>query len=190
MTTRALLVVSTLFALASTSCDESVAFREPDPQLDRMLEQRRVDPYDPSPVFEDGQGMRRPPDGVVAHGTERNSPPPPPTHELLDIGRARFETFCAACHGILGDGNSVVATKMPLRKPPSLHEQRLRDLPPPALVAVMENGYGLMPSYADAIDRRDRFAVAYYLKALQLSRGTKSVDLSPQDRAALEKEAP
>ena len=41
----------------------------------------------------------------------------------------RFETFCAACHGVLGDGTSVVAAKMALRKPPSLQEARIRALP-------------------------------------------------------------
>jgi mono/diheme cytochrome c family protein len=187
---RALVVLCALAAPLLGACDESVAFREPDPQFDRMLDQRRADPYEPSEVFDDGQAMRRPPAGVVAHGVEPNAPPPQPTRELVDRGRARFETFCAACHGILGDGQSVVATKMPLRRPPSLHEQRLRALPPPAIVAVIENGYGFMPSYADAIDRRDRFAVAYYVKALQLARGTKASDLSPPDRAELEKEAP
>jgi mono/diheme cytochrome c family protein len=190
MKANALALLLFFASAASTACDESVALREPDPQLDRMLEQRRVDPYDPSAAFDDGQGMRRPPAGAVAYGEEPVTPPPPPTRALLDVGRARFETFCAACHGALGDGQSVVASKMPLRKPPSFQEARLRVLPPPAIVAVIENGYGLMPSYADAIDKRDRWAVAYYVKALQLARGAPASDLPPTLRAELDKEAP
>jgi mono/diheme cytochrome c family protein len=153
-----LMTLMSVFLLAA--CDESVAFHEPDPSFNRMLEQPRVDAYEGP--------MRLPPPGTLPH----EAPPAlgPVTRELVLRGRSQFETFCAACHGILGDGGSVVAEKMALRKPPSFHEPHLVALAPDAIVGVIERGYGLMPSYADAISPNDRWAVANYIKALQLSR--------------------
>jgi mono/diheme cytochrome c family protein len=174
-------------ALACGACDESASLHPPDFSLGRMIEQPRADPYDPSPVFSDGLAMRRPPRGTIPHGV-RPVEQPPVTRELVERGRERFETFCAACHGVLGDGRSVVATKMELRKPPSLHEPRILALQPQALVAVIDDGYGLMPSYADALSPEDRWAVAQYVKALQLARGVNVADLPPELRSELQSE--
>jgi mono/diheme cytochrome c family protein len=174
---------------AAAGCDESVVWHAPDPDLNRMLEQPRIDPYDPSGVFDDGLGMRRPPDGTIPHELSAVESPPV-TRDLLALGRARFETFCAACHGVLGDGRSVVAEKMALRKPPSLHEPRLVARAAPEFVTTIEQGFGLMPSYADALAPRDRWAVAHYVKALQFARAARVDELPPDARAALAKEAP
>jgi hypothetical protein len=35
---------------------------------------------------------------------------------------------------------------------------------------VMTQGYGVMYSYAERVDPRDRWAIAAYIRALQLSR--------------------
>jgi mono/diheme cytochrome c family protein len=186
---RALLGAVIAAAAVTSGCDDSVAFQEPDPSWNRMLTQKRADPYEPTEAFDDGRVLRRPPSGTIAHD-EAAFEPPAPTRSVLDTGRARFEAFCAACHGMLGDGRSVVAEKMPLRKPPSFLEPRLAALEPRAIVAVIERGYGFMPSYADAIERRDRWAVAYYVKALQLARAAEASELPESLRAELEKEAP
>jgi mono/diheme cytochrome c family protein len=147
-------------ALVLLACDESALFHEPDPSFNRMLEQPRIDAYEGP--------MRTPPPETIPHDAPPK--PPPVTRDLVVRGRAQFETFCAACHGVLGDGISVVAEKMALRKPPSFHEPRLVALAPDAIEGVIERGYGLMPSYTDAISPTDRWAVANYVKALQLSR--------------------
>ena len=86
---------------------------------------------------------------------------------------------CAQCHGVAGDGHSFVAEKMTLRKPPSLlipgaHDrQRLFD--------VATSGYGLMPSLAHLLSRRERWAIAAYVGALQLRR-TQVANLPPDLR--------
>ena len=49
-------------------------------------------------------------------------PLPVRPRQLLDLGRKRFDITCATCHGPVGDGNSIVATQMSLRPPPSLHK--------------------------------------------------------------------
>jgi mono/diheme cytochrome c family protein len=177
-----------LLLLALAACDEDVALREPDPSWNRMLEQPRADAYDPSTVFADGKAMREPPRGTIARDAIEARPEV--TRALLDRGRGRFEIFCATCHGILGDGTSVVATKMELRPPPSLVEGKYVGYDPPHIEYVIDHGFGLMPSYADALAARDRWAVANYVKALQIARASRIDDLPPELRASLPKESP
>jgi mono/diheme cytochrome c family protein len=169
-----------ILGLIVAGCDNRQVVQAPDPSLGRMLTQGRADPYS-------GE-MRAPPPGTVPADAP-DLAEPPRTRELLALGRARYETVCATCHGILGDGNSVVATKMSLRKPPSLHEITKRDLRPERLFTTITEGYGLMPGHADMLEPRERWAVAFYVKALQLSQNAKVSELPPDVRAALAKEA-
>ncbi len=178
-------------AIASTACDNREAFRTPDPSWSRMLEQRRGDPYSASSVFSDGKTMREPPRGTVARGED--PPRPAITRDLLTRGRVVFERTCGACHGVAGNGQSVVASKMTRRPPPSLHEDRLRAHSEEQLFTVATNGYGLMPAYGDMLSPDDRWAVVSYVKALQLSQHASVAALPPDLRAQLAsaaKEAP
>jgi mono/diheme cytochrome c family protein len=109
---------------------------------------------------------------------------------LVDTGRARFDTFCAACHGIQGDGVSVVAEKMALRKPANLTDARVRAFPPGRIFQTIEKGYGLMPSYADQVSVDEAWGVTVYVRALQLAAGAPVSDLPPDIRGELLKEAP
>jgi mono/diheme cytochrome c family protein len=173
-------------ACTAAGCRRQQSLATPDPGLERMLAQPRVDPYAPSPFFADGRAMRRPPEGSLAVEDAIDDPivrdgrdeaghfatrvPIAFDRELLTLGRHRFETICATCHGILGDGVSVVAASMELRRPPSLHVARIRALPDGRIYQVILTGYGLMPSYAALLGVRDRWAVVAYLRALQLAR--------------------
>jgi mono/diheme cytochrome c family protein len=168
-------------AILLLGCDNRQAFRHLDPTFARMLTQRRADAY--------GGEMRAPPKGTVPRD-EPDDAPPPRTRALLALGRARFETVCATCHGILGDGNSVVATKMSQRHPPSLHEPRIRADSAERIYATITEGYGVMPSHADMLEPRERWAIADYVKALQLSQNVPLSALPASDRAELAKEVP
>lgn len=55
---------------------------------------------------------------------------------------------------------------------------------------MVTEGYGLMPSYADALAPKERWGVIFYLQALQLSQRALVADLPPDLRAQLAKEAP
>lgn len=183
------LALALALPLVLVACDDSQAWHAPDPSLSRMLDQRRGDPYEATSAFADGKVMRTPPNGTVPVDDDRDDAPPPMTRDLLLTGRARFDLVCATCHGVRGDGQSVVATKMEHRKPPSLHETRIAAFPPDRIFAVATSGYGLMPSLADMLDARERWAVAYYVKALQLSRAARVAELPPAVRAELERQA-
>jgi mono/diheme cytochrome c family protein len=109
---------------------------------------------------------------------------------MVEAGHARFDTFCAPCHGVLGDGVSVVAEKMAARKPPDLTRGRFRELPPGEVFATIRQGYGLMPSYAVQLSVQESWGVAAYVRALQIARGTPIAQLSPDERRVLEQETP
>jgi mono/diheme cytochrome c family protein len=118
-----------------------------------------------------------PPDGAVARTTPLDEGPPPFTLECLERGRERFEIFCAACHGVLGDADTVVADRMTLRRPRSLQDAEVREKAPGEIYEVIARGYGLMPSFAAQLPIEDRWAVARYVKALQLSQAASLDDL-------------
>jgi mono/diheme cytochrome c family protein len=138
--------------------------------FDAMERQPKLVPYGESDLFGDGKAMRSPPAGAIPRERVFEGAPPPLTAELLALGRSRFDSLCAACHGRLGDGDSVVASKVGLRPPPSLHEQRLRELDGRTLYGVIRDGYGLLPRFAERLDPSERWAVVAYVRALQLSQ--------------------
>jgi mono/diheme cytochrome c family protein len=172
-----------LLALAGAGCHDGRV------DLERMIDQRKLEAYEATTVFEDGKVMRTPPPDTVPRGSSASrdraaglggkgevvAPLLPLTSALLKRGQDRFNTFCATCHGLLGDGQSQVAENMRLRPPPSLHDARLRALPTGSLYAVIRDGYGLMPAYGSALSVDDRWAVVTYVGALQLSQ---NVELS------------
>jgi mono/diheme cytochrome c family protein len=138
-----------------------------------MSQQRKLATYAPSSIWPDGASARALPDNVVAQGDVARAAaakaPPPITDALLARGRERFGIFCAPCHGAAGDGDGViVAHGFPA--PPSYHIDRLLAAPAQHFFDVMTSGYGVMFSYADRVDAQDRWAIAGYIRALQLSR--------------------
>lgn len=145
-----------------------------------MTEQRKLTTYAPTGLWRDGTTARPLPGGVVAQGDVERAKsatnPPSVTAELLERGRERFGIFCAPCHGLAGDGNGViVAHGFPT--PPSYHIDRLLAAPAEHFYDVMTKGYGVMFSYADRVPPHDRWAIAAYIRALQLSRRTKVADV-------------
>jgi mono/diheme cytochrome c family protein len=138
-----------------------------------MTQQRKFTTYAPSSLWPDGTSARALPDNVVAQGDvarDRAAKAPPPiTDALLARGRERFGIFCAPCHGAAGDGDGIiVAHGFPA--PPSYHIDRLLAAPAQHFFDVMTSGYGVMFAYADRVDAEDRWAIAAYIRALQLSR--------------------
>jgi mono/diheme cytochrome c family protein len=90
----------------------------------------------------------------------------------LDRGQERFNINCALCHGATGEGDGMIVRRG-FRRPPSYHEERLRQAPAGYLFDVITNGFGTMPDYASQISPEDRWKIVAYIRALQLSaRGT------------------
>ena len=170
-----------------------------------MLEQNKVLAYDEAPFLPRAMAMQLPPEGtipidaiagdpLIAEGVENDRYaerfPLPIDRALVEIGRQRFDTFCATCHGVLGDGVSVVAEKMALRKPENLLEARIVAYPLGRIYRTIREGYGLMPSYAVQISIREAWGVTAYVRALQLARHATVASLPPELQAELARNAP
>ncbi len=91
------------------------------------------------------------------------------TAEVIDRGQERYKIFCAMCHGETGQGDGMIVRRG-FRQPPSYHEDRLRQARVGYFFRVMTEGYGAMPSYRAQVPVQDRWAIAAYIRALQLSQ--------------------
>lgn len=169
-----------------------------DLDLERMIEQPKLTVYQPCEICPGGTSMMTPPAGTMPRGEpvarvpllrgrqaghylERI--PIAVSRDVLERGRNRFDIFCAACHGRLGNGVSKVAENMSLRRPANLLEQPYTEYPPGRIFNTITEGYGLMRSYAGELPIADRWAVVAYVQALQLSQHVDLDALSAHDRS-------
>ena len=103
----------------------------------------------------------------------------------MQRGRERYDIYCSPCHGLTGEGDGMVVQRG-YRRPPSFNVDRLRQAPPGHVYDVITNGFGAMPDYAAQIPVRDRWAIAAYIRALQLSQNATAAELSPEAQGRLE----
>ncbi len=111
------------------------------------------------------------------------------TPAVMLRGQSRYNAYCTPCHGPAGYGDGMIVQRGFVAgnggKPPSFHIDRLRQTPAGYFVNVMTNGFGTMPDYSGQIMPDDRWAIAAYIRALQLSQNAKVSDLTPEQRTAL-----
>ena len=142
-----------------------------------MITQEKASLYSP-----DAQMVQPNPDAVAW----QDQPVTPPKLDLalLQRGRERFRIYCTPCHSELGDGNGMVVQRG-FPHPPSYHSDRLRNAPTLHFFDVMTHGYGVMYSFAGRISPTDRWAIAAYIRALQLSQHARATTLAEAERSAL-----
>jgi mono/diheme cytochrome c family protein len=114
-----------------------------------------------------------------------NEFPFPITKDVLNRGQERYQIFCSMCHGLTGYGDGMVVRRG-FRRPPSYHDDRLRNEPVGHFFDVVTNGWGAMPDYAAQIPPEDRWAIIAYIRALQRSQQATSSQASPDVRARAE----
>jgi len=144
----------------------------------------RYDPQEANELFADGRAMRPLVAGTVArgqlrtdehlyagrvHGTDATTLPMSVTPELMARGRERFNIFCSPCHDGAGKGNGLVAQHGLVPPPADMHQPRLRAEPVGYLYRIITEGLRTMPSYAAQIPVADRWSIAAYIRALQLT---------------------
>ena len=106
------------------------------------------------------------------------------TREVLQRGHDRFSIYCTPCHGQTGMGNGMVVQRG-FRPPPSFHTETIRKQTVGYWFDVMTNGFGAMPDYRAQVAPEDRWAIAAYIRALQLSqRATSGRRAGRPDRAS------
>jgi mono/diheme cytochrome c family protein len=105
---------------------------------------------------------------------------------VMARGRERYNIYCSPCHGQTGQGDGMVVRRG-FRRPPTFHQDRLRDAPIGHVYDVITNGFGAMPDYASEIKVEDRWAVIAYVRALQLSEHATLADVPADKRGALDR---
>lgn len=165
----------------------------------KMADQPAKQPLEPSTFFEDGMASRQPVAGTVARGHLRDQSllytgkiggqladayPFPIGKAELDRGEERYNIFCAPCHGRTGVGDGMIVRRG-YRRPPSFHTDVMRQRQAGYFFDVISNGFGVMPSYAPQIPVRDRWLIAAYVRALQLSQNATLADVPADDRGKL-----
>lgn len=181
-------LLPTAFCLLLSGCVQQMASQ---PHL-RSLQQ--------SAFFENGQSARPVVPGTVQSGYTRNGVrleestrydpnaqdlPFPLTRDVLERGRERFNIYCAACHAETGTGDGMIVRRG-FSHPPSFHTDALRAAPLGHFYDVMTRGFGAMPSYAAQIPPADRWAIAAYIRALQLSQHAGVDDVPAENKGQLE----
>ena len=119
-------------------------------------------------VFADADGWSHRP-RIRSRGATPPPKPPPLTLALLQRGQQRFRIDCTPCHSELGDGHGMIVQRG-FPAPPSYHIDRLRQAPTQHFYDVITHGYGAMYSFAGRVAPADRWAIAAYIRALQLSQ--------------------
>jgi len=180
--------------VTSAACGDTTLF-------DPMERQPKSRAFSANPFFEDGRSMQKPPPGTVPRerivgqpglvagrvgGKDVEEFPVAITKDLVALGHKKFDIYCATCHGILGDGRSLVAANMSLRPPPSLHERK--GMPVGHYYQVVANGFGLMPGYSSELSVEERWAVVAYVAALQMSQSAPIALAPAEERERLMRE--
>jgi mono/diheme cytochrome c family protein len=181
------LIVVSVFSIVLSACRQD------------MHDQPKFTPLRESTFFGDARSARPLVAGTVARGRLHDDPlvetgkignadadvfPFPVDANLMARGRERFDIFCSPCHGRTGAGDGMVVQRG-YRHPPSYHDDRLRNAPVGHFIDVMANGFGAMPDYAEQVNARDRWAIAAYIRALQLSEHATIADVPARERGAL-----
>jgi mono/diheme cytochrome c family protein len=166
-----------------------------------MHDQPKYIPFRQSTFFGDERSARPLVAGTVARGQLREDPllyagkvngadatmfPFAVDGRVMARGRERYDIYCSPCHGQTGQGDGMVVRRG-FRRPPTYHQDRLRNAPVGHIYDVITNGFGAMPDYASQIKVEDRWAIIAYVRALQLSEHATLADVPADKRGALDR---
>jgi len=155
-----------------------------------MHDQPKFFPQRGTSFYTDGRSVRPQVTGTIARGqedegsyyrtglvggSEGDGLPIPLTPALIQRGQEQFNVYCTACHSRAGNGRGMIVMRgfFPAS---DLHTDRLRNAPLGHFFNVISNGFGAMPDYKGQVTVEDRWAIAAYIRALQLSQHATAVD--------------
>lgn len=185
--------------LALAGCRGTSSSKPPIHISPNMDMQEKFEAQERNAFFADERAMRPPVQGTVARGGLREDTkyytgragngtyitqnPVQIDAAFMERGRGRYEIFCSVCHGSAGDGQGIIMTGNYGYVPaPTYHSDALRALTDGYLYEVITNGVRTMPSYAQQIRVRDRWAIVAYIRALQRSQYASVSDVPETER--------
>jgi hypothetical protein len=149
-----------------------------------MHNQPKFVPQRSTTFFADGRSVRPQVDHTVARGQlgedsfyytgmiggkEVDMMPFPVDMKVLARGQERYNIYCTPCHSRVGNGAGMIVQRG-YKPAGNFHSARVLSLPLGHYFYVMTNGYGAMPDYSAQLTANDRWAVAAYIRALQISQ--------------------
>jgi mono/diheme cytochrome c family protein len=158
-----------------------------------MQDQPRMFPQRSTSFFADGRSVRPQVEHTVArgqlyeddyfytglmNGKEADMMPFPVNAKVLARGQERFNLYCTPCHSRVGNGAGMIVQRG-YKPAGNLHDPRRLAEPLSHYFYVMTNGFGAMPDYKAQINAEDRWAIAAYIRALQLSQHASASDVPP-----------
>jgi len=156
-----------------------------------MQNQPKMIPQRGSSMFADHRSARPQVPGTVARGQlyedqyfytglidgkEQNAMPFPVTLEVLERGQERFNIYCTPCHSRVGNGDGMIVQRG-YKPAGNYHDAKHLAQPLSHYFYVMTHGYGAMPNYSAQVTPIDRWAIAAYIRALQLSQNATLTDV-------------
>ena len=156
-----------------------------------MQNQPRMFPQRGTTLFADGRSVRPQVEHTVArgqlyendyfytglmNGKEADVMPFKVTMQVLDRGQERFNIYCTPCHSRVGNGAGMIVERG-YKPAGNFHDPKRLAEPLSHYFYVMTNGYGAMPDYKAQIAPADRWAIAAYIRALQLSQNATLADV-------------
>ena len=156
-----------------------------------MQDQPKFVPQRGTSLFADGRSARPQVEHTVArgqlredayfytgllNGKEQDQLPFPATLQVLERGQERFNVYCTPCHSRVGNGAGMIVQRG-YKPAGNFHDAKRLAEPLSHYFYVMTNGYGAMPDYSAQLTPADRWAVAAYIRALQLSQNAKASDV-------------
>jgi mono/diheme cytochrome c family protein len=112
----------------------------------------------------------------LSGGKEQDALPFPATMQVLERGQERYNVYCTPCHSRVGNGDGMIVQRG-YKPAGNYHDAKRLAQPISHYFYVMTNGYGAMPDYSAQLTPADRWAVAAYIRALQLSQNAKASDV-------------
>jgi outer membrane protein OmpA-like peptidoglycan-associated protein len=207
---RAVLVASATLVLTVAGCRGQTSSEPPIVPFRGMHEMPRYDAQERAAYFADGRAMRQQVDGTLSREMEPNLEIDSGLDDegnyllgvpsdvvsrvggvgpLLERGQQRYNIYCAPCHSETGDGQGMVsqrAASAGLSFPAAnLHDAQFLHMPDGRLFLTISNGVRTMPAYRAQIPVNDRWAIAAYVRALQVSQGDAAAGLVDTDRDQL-----
>jgi mono/diheme cytochrome c family protein len=172
--------------------------------IQNMDFQQSYKPQEANTWFLDGRAVRPVPANTVSHGHAKSDKA---LHEgrgedgqlidslpqgielneaLLARGEARYNIYCAPCHAKSGYGDGIVTARGLKVPPTSYHSAKQKGMPLGHFYEVITKGKGTMLPYAAQIPVNDRWAIAAWVRVLQVSQDAQLADVPDHERKNLE----
>ncbi len=113
------------------------------------------------------------------------------TPQLVARGEERYKIFCTPCHALDGSGQGTVPERAgPSYNVPSYHgptteypDKDIREHNLGLIFHIISHGRGVMGAYNTQIPTADRWAIAVWVRTLQISQSAKLADVPAKVRS-------